>query len=105
MKPMMRTQADRAEENQTMMAGGEKDEFPYGLRLHLEGPEMDKLGMPLETGQKVMITAEAVVSSTSQEGSEKGATLQIQSMDVEPADSASPEEKMARMFPSMVVES
>ena len=86
---MKRTQSDKValKEMYEPSVVGEGDDYSYNLNLHLGKEELEKLGISgLEVGTTVMITAEAKVTSFSEEereeGTERRAELQIQKMDI-----------------------
>ncbi|TNV22121.1 hypothetical protein FH968_04400 [Buttiauxella sp. B2] len=68
-----------------------RDDYPYGLCLYLDNETLEKLGaQPQKVGTEVMITARAVIKSTSEREREDGvyrsADLQITDMSIAPAE-------------------
>jgi len=67
-----------------------RDDYPWGLSINLDNETLKKLGAtPQEVGTEVMITARAIIKSTSSRESEEGtrhdACLQITDMAMAPA--------------------
>lgn len=68
---MKRSKKERTEMNKCVPYEG--DSYPYGLRVRLEADELDKLGMKLpKVGEKFTLEARAVVTSVSQNSSDRG---------------------------------
>lgn len=88
MVDMKRTSADNAKD--TMMMQDDQRDFPYGLSLRLEDPELNKLGVDFKTiGDTVSLVATAKVERVSEtannNGVEKSVSLQIVDMEVKKA--------------------
>lgn len=105
LKDMKRTPAELKEETAEMDAPT-PDDYPYGLRLHLDDETLEKLDASLKAGEDVMIVARAKVKNinTHEEETEEGggirsnAELQITHMTVAEA-TKSFSEKANSMFP------
>jgi len=75
----------------------QENPYPYGLCLHLEGADMDKLGIKRlpEVGDEYVVKAIAKVTSVSSNESEQNAnssvSLQITMMDAKPESEGSAE--------------
>lgn len=67
-----------------------RDDYPWGLSINLDNETLKKLGAtPQAVGTEVMITARAIIKSTSsretEEGTRHDASLQITDMAMAPA--------------------
>ena len=90
----------REREVQTMVAEDEqKDAYPWGLKIHLEEEELDKLGIGLkQVGQECEFTIAAVVTNVSREpgevGGERKMSFQITDMEVLNGQEPSPADRL-----------
>lgn len=80
-------------------ADGERDESePYGLRITLEPPELEKVGLESPAvGSTVYLQGNARVVSVSEEG---GIELQITDLGVEPTEKPEPKEASEVLYGS-----
>ncbi len=81
---MKRTAAERKGEDSVMMT---EDTYPYGLRLHLNEAEIEKLDMEMKAvGTELVIVAKVKISSTSsyetEDGNDRSMSLQITEMEI-----------------------
>ncbi len=106
----MKLTADQKRSETAMCAPGSIDapDYPWGLRIHLEGPQLEALGLGLlKPGTKVMIVGEAEVKSASLDEGEdqktrKSMSLQICDMQCTPDAGAAP--TLDGLYPSMKAE-
>jgi len=89
-------------EDRSLMTHTDEDRFPFGVRLHLETSEIEKLGVSgAQVGQEFAILARAKVVSVSKSADEDGEnesqTLQITDMAMHPAPT-SPDTQADIMF-------
>lgn len=68
------------------MTANNSDDYPYGLRLHLDSPQLEALGIEMmpDPGSKRMLLAKVEIVSTDsrndEQGTERSMTLQITDM-------------------------
>lgn len=90
LKSMKLSKKEQKEEKAEMLAGPERSSYPYGLCLHLDADELEKLGLGdlPKLGAKLKLEAVVEVNSTSQNsgiyGEHKSVDLQIVEMGLEP---------------------
>ena len=84
---MKRSKKEKAD-GVDVMPGSEED-YPYGLRIHLEDDEISKLNIPMpEIGSTMVLVANIKVTSVSERADEDGENrsvgLQITEMELAP---------------------
>ncbi|EHP6080512.1 hypothetical protein ABVS80_001138 [Escherichia coli] len=80
-----------------------RDDYPWGLSIELNNETLTKLkATPQPAGTEVMITAKAIIRSTStrdtEEGMQHNASLQITDMAISPATEQAPERSTAEVM-------
>ena len=86
---MKRTKAEKKEGTDMACSPGDQEDFPYGLRIHLEDDEISKLNIPMpEIGSIMVLIANVKVTSVSERADEDGENrsvgIQITEMDLAP---------------------
>ena len=86
---MKRTKTEKKEGSEEVCCPGAQEDFPYGLRIHLEDEEISKLNIPMpEIGSTMVLVANIKVTSVSERADEDGENrsvgLQITEMELAP---------------------
>ena len=86
---MVLTKKERKSTSDAPVEIGEREKYPWGLRISLETAELKKLGLnpqEFKIGAKMIIDAEATISNISldqnDDGNRKSMSLQIVKMDI-----------------------
>ncbi len=86
-------------EDESMLVDSDED-YPWGLRVHLDSAAMSKLNTPAKIGDKLMLVAMVNVTNTTEyadaSGSSNSMSLQITDMALESARDS--DDRLARMF-------
>ncbi|MCK5604860.1 hypothetical protein KAR91_23420 [Candidatus Pacearchaeota archaeon] len=86
---MKRTKAEKKEGSETACCPGDQEDYPYGLRIHLNTEEIEKLGISLpEVGSTMVLIANAKVvsvrESADENGNDRNIEFQITEMELAP---------------------
>ena len=86
---MKRTTAEKKEGSEVMCDSPSQEDFPYGLRIHLEDDEISKLNIPMpKIGETMVLVANLKVTSVNERADEDGENrrvgLQITEMELAP---------------------
>ena len=87
----MRKNKQKSSKTESEVPSGDRERYPYGLRINLDKEEISKLGLgEIEAGSKVNIAAIGKVISVSTNDEETGRTrhsvsIQIQKLGVKPS--------------------
>ncbi|MCG7948029.1 MAG: hypothetical protein N0C84_16940 [Candidatus Thiodiazotropha taylori] len=95
MTNLKRSKSER--DSEVNAPSGEEESYPWGLRLHLEEPEIEKLGIDaVEVGATLDITAKVKVTSFSshEDGKENRRSIEMQVTDLILPTSDSREDRM-----------
>ncbi len=86
---MKRTKSEKKEGTEMACGPGDQEDFPYGLRIHLNDEEISKLDIPLpEVGSAMVLIANVKVisvrESADENGKDRNVELQITEMELAP---------------------
>ncbi|MEW8089997.1 MAG: capsid staple protein [Candidatus Thiodiazotropha endolucinida] len=95
MTNLKRSKSER--DSEVSAAPSEEEAYPWGLRLHLEEPEIEKLGIDsVEVGATLDVTGKVKVTSFSnhEDGKENRRSIELQVTDLVLPTSDSREDRM-----------
>lgn len=109
LKSMKRTPEEIVDDmKERAVCTGGMDEYPYGLRLHLDDESVEKVGGgPFSAGDVVTITALATIKSVNtheeetEEGGEVKSNVELQITDMSIAGASNPKDNADKLYPSM----